>query len=148
MCIGINKKTVKKAILITLILFSFLSCSIDDNNPTFHFEFVPTESVVMPESFEQGSVYSIEYSYFKPSSCHQFNELYYEPNNNIRTIAVINRVYHGDSNNSCSELVDQLETRSFQFLVNDFEEIFIFKFWQGVNEDGEDQYLIIEVPVE
>ena len=56
---------VKKAILLTLVVFLFLSCSIDDDNPTFHFEFIPIENVEMPVAFEYGNIYDIEYSYFK-----------------------------------------------------------------------------------
>ena len=138
----------KKVILITLVFLSILSCSIDNDNPTFHFEFIPIENVVIPETFEYDNVYSIEYSYFKQSTCHHFNELYYEPFNNTRTVAVISKVYHEDADVSCEELIDQLDTRTFQFHVITNYDSYVFKFWQGVNEEGEDEYLIIEVPVE
>ena len=138
----------KKGILITLAFLSILSCSVNDDDPTFYFEFIPIENVVMPETFEYGSVYTIEYSYFKHSTCHHFNDLFYEPFNNTRTVAVINRVYYEDTNVSCEELTDQIETRTFQFHVTTGYDSYVFKFWQGVNEEGEDEYLIIEVPVE
>lgn len=139
---------VKKAVLITLVIFSFLSCSIDDDNPTFHFEFVPIETVEMPESFEFGNIYDIEYSYYKQTECHLFNDLYFEPSGNTRTVAVINRVNHEGSNVICEELIDQLETRTFQFQVINNTGSYVFRFWQGVDENGEDEYLIVEVPVE
>ena len=138
----------KKGVLITLVFLSILSCSINDDDPTFYFEFIPIENVVIPETFEYGNVYSIEYSYFKQSSCHHFNDLFYEPLNNTRTVAVINRVYHESTNVSCEELTDQIETRSFQFHAIASYDSVVFKFWQGVDEEGEDEYLIIEVPVE
>ena len=138
----------KKVILIALVFLSLLSCSIDDDTPTFYFEFIPIENVVIPESFEFGNVYSIKYSYFKQSTCHNFNDLFFEPFNNTRTVAVINRVYHEDTNVSCEELTDQLQIHTFQFHVTTNYDSIIFKFWQGVDEEGEDEYLIIEVPIE
>lgn len=139
---------VKKTILITLVIFSFLSCSVDNDNPTYHFEFIPIENVELPEAFEYGNVYDIEYSYFKQSTCHHFNDLYYEPSGNTRTVAVINRVYHESSDVICEELIDQLETRTFRFHVIDTNDSIVFRFWQGVDENGEDEFLIIEVPIE
>jgi hypothetical protein len=45
----------------------------------------------------------------------------------------------------CIETDDLLEV-SFDFFVGQ-EESYVFKFWQGENENGDNQCLIVEVPV-
>ena len=48
--------------------------------------------------------------------------------------------------NNCNDLSDELVEATFNFIVTS-NGSYIFKFWQGVDENDEDQYLIIEVPV-
>lgn len=139
---------VKKVLLLGLALLFFSSCSLDNDEPDVHFEFMPIENVVVPETFQYGEIYTIEYTYYRPSTCYFFSDLYYDAVGNTRTIAVINVVYHEDSDITCTDLDNQLEAGSFQFQVNNSNGSYTFKFWQGVNEDGEDEYLIIDVPIE
>jgi len=135
----------KKLFFFSFILVAFWSCSLDDSsNEDFHFEILPIESASVPEEMSFGEVYTIEYSYFRPSSCHGFNDLYYVAENNIRTVAVINTVI---DNNACEDLTDELVERSFSFFVQNSSGSYTFKFWQGEDENGEDIYLIHEVLV-
>jgi hypothetical protein len=136
------KKGAYLAIIICLILSS---CSLDDSaNAEFSFEFMPVESVVMPEEFMHGETYAIGVSYTKPNSCYQFNDFAYEINGNERTIAVINTVYSNSNANCTGEPV--LNTVSFDFTVTGTE-TYVFKFYQGEDEAGEEHYYIVEVPV-
>ena len=137
----------KKIIFIGIALIFLGSCSIDDDNinSDFYFEYVPIEAVDMPDSFELGESYSIEYTYYRPTECHVFNDLYYENNLDTRTIAVINIVYPNASP-PCTALTNELVTRTFNFFVNN-NETYNFRFWQGLDESGADLYLEFEVPV-
>jgi len=137
----------KKVLLLGLILVSFWSCSTDDaTNEEFNFEILPVDSVTMPERMHYNDVYTIDYTYFKPSSCHFFNDLYYITEGNNRTIAVINTVLT-DTDVICEPFTDELIERSFTFYCGKSSGTYIFKFWQGENEDGEDLYLVYEIPV-
>ena len=118
------------------------SCSIDDEGQSFHFEIMPIESVDMPEEFEFGGTYEIFIDYVKPTNCHVFNDFLYQINEQERTVGIINTVY---TDTICEEDPETV-TVSFRFLVTSLE-TYVFKFYQGEDEEGIDQYLIIEVPV-
>lgn len=133
----------KKLILLSLFLILFASCSLDDKTLDYNLEILPIESVDIPESFTLGETYPITVSYLKPSTCNLFKEFYYLKNNNERTVAVINYEY---INNNCTDLEDELVEATFNFVVTG-NGSYIFKFWQGVDENDIDQYLTIEVPV-
>lgn len=133
----------KRFIVIGLALFLFFSCDVGDDGPDFNLELLPIESVEIPDEFELGEVYAITVSYFQPSTCHTFREFYYLKENNERTVAVINYEY---LNNSCEELENELVEATFNFIVTS-NGSYIFKFWQGEDSNGENQYLTIEVPV-
>jgi len=134
----------KKLILLCFISFSFWSCTLDDDSDNFYYEFIPIENVSMPDSFTFGAVHTISYTYFRPSTCHVFRDLYYVPEDNTRTVAVINTVYE---EGNCNPLTDELVERSFDFqpLENG---TYIFKFWAGVDENDEDEFLVYEILVE
>lgn len=133
----------KKLIALILALFLFASCSINDDDPNYSFEILPIESVDIPDEFVLGETYPITVSYFRPSTCHAFKEFYYLKENNERTVAAINYVFE---NNGCETLTGELIEATFNFIVTS-NGSYIFKFWQGEDNNGEDQYLAIEVPV-
>ena len=133
----------KRFLLISLSLILFHACSLDDNSVDYSLELLPVESVDMPESFIRGEIYPITVTYFKPSSCYSFKEFYYLKENNENTVAVINYLYE---NNNCVALDDELVEATFNFEVTDNGSC-IFKFWKGVDDHDEDQYLTMEVPV-
>jgi hypothetical protein len=139
-----------KKLLLLFFALTLVSCTSDDNpNEEFHFELMPIVNINMPESFQYNNSYTIEYSYYRPTTCHVFNDLYFSYEANFRTIAVINTVYEDTETLHCQPIEGQgeLEQRSFQFLCNNDGGTYIFKFWQGTDEDGVDQYLIREVPI-
>ncbi|WP_411766078.1 hypothetical protein [Winogradskyella sp. A3E31] len=132
----------RKLILIATIAFLFVSCSINDNNPpNFSLEIMPIESVEIPSEFELGETYEISMSYTRPNGCYEFNDFIYQPEGNTRTVAIVDTVYLDEQ---CTQAIEEA-TVSFDFFVTS-SETYIFRFYQG-EEEGEDQYLIIEVPV-
>lgn len=134
----------KKLFFSCLILLSCWSCSLeDDDYVNYNFEFIPIQEVDIPSSFIIGETYQIKLHYNRPSSCHVFHDLYYDSDGPERTIAVVNVVY---DNSNCEDLENSLIERSFNFSVI-YDQVYIFKFWQGEDENGEDIYLIYEVPV-
>ena len=137
----------KNLLVLCLTLILFASCSVDDDGTNYSLEVLPVESVDIPTEFSLGEVYPITVSYFRPSTCHSFREFYYLKENNERTVAPINYVFeHEIEQNGCTNLEDNLVEETFNFIVTS-NGSYIFKFWQGEDNNGEDQYLIIEVPV-
>jgi hypothetical protein len=133
----------KKCLMILVVVISTLvSCSVDDDSPTFHFEIMPIESVQMPEEFVYGETYEISMDYIRTSGCHVFNSFLYQIDEQERTVGVINTVY---TNTICETLEENVSV-SFDFIVTSYD-TYVFKFFQGEDEEGVDQYLIMEVPV-
>lgn len=132
----------KKVLILSFILVLMGSCSLDDG-PNFRDEILPVESVDIPDSFTLGEVYPITVSYYRPSTCHAFNRFYYLKENNIRTVAVLGYKF---LQSDCEDLEDELVEATFNFHVTS-NGSYIFKFWQGEDTNGENQFLTIEVPV-
>ncbi len=135
----------KKLLFVCIVILTFWSCSVGDDNDdyNYYFEFLPIEEVVIPEAFELDSTYQIEVSYYRPSTCHSFHDFYYVAEGNERTVAVINLV---QDVSSCEEIEDELIDVSFSFKAV-YDQTYLFKFWQGENEAGEDLYLTYEIPI-
>lgn len=134
----------KKLFFLCFLSFSFWSCDLDDDSVNIYYEFIPTESVSMPDSFNLGALNTITYTYLNNSTCHYFYDLYYVAEDNTRTVAVINAIYDGSN---CTELDDNLIERSFDFYPLE-SGTYSFKFWTGVDENEEDEFLIYEILVE
>lgn len=133
----------KKFVVFCALMLSLISCSLgDDSSPSYRFEILPIESVDIPEEFTLGETYPITVYYNKPSSCYIFNDFYYDSELNQRTVAVINTVY---TDRVCTQQVE-LASATFNFMVNS-NGTYIFKFWQGEDDNGNDLYYIVEVPV-
>jgi hypothetical protein len=132
------------ALLVLTLIFTsiFTSCSLDDDTNFIGTEIIPIESVEIPEYFVFGERYEILITYNRPSTCYQFYNFYYDINENERVVAIINSVY---SDNSCVEEEESVTvTLNFETRSN---ETYLFKFYQGVDEEGEDIYYLVEVPV-
>ncbi|MEP5256082.1 MAG: hypothetical protein ABJQ39_13555 [Winogradskyella arenosi] len=133
----------KYAFLFLVFITTLTSCSIeDDDNTQYSVEFMPIESVEVPEYFIYGETYEIAMTYTQPSSCYLFRDFYYSIEGNERTVAIENNVYLSDACVEEPELVNV----SFDFNVTG-NETYLFKFYQGKDEDGVDQFHLVEVPV-
>ncbi len=135
-------RMIKKILAFSLVM-ALVGCSGDDNT-NFFYELVSIEEVVLPEVFNRGETHKITVSYFRPSDCHSFAGFDYNRLGNERTVAVVN-VIVDQENCRTIERVDLIDV-SFDFLVGQ-EESYIFRFWQGKNENGDNQFLTKEVPV-
>ncbi|MBR9847136.1 MAG: hypothetical protein GYB35_14015 [Algicola sp.] len=135
----------KKLLLISFLICSILACSPENNNDSdFYYETLPISGVNMPSVFQFGSTQQINISYFKPTGCHVFNDFYYQSDLNQKTIAIITAVF---PNQECEVFDEEMETVTFNLEVNEIDP-YVFRFWQGEDENGNDVYYIIEVPVE
>ena len=131
----------KRVFFIIFSFIIFVSCSNDDG-PTYHYELLAIEDVDLPEEFEYGKTYKVSLKYFVPDDCYISSDVLYEYDFDMRNVAVISTVlddkdcFSVDFEDEISFKVQALQT-----------EAYIFKFWQGEDEDGNPIYLIKEVPV-
>lgn len=141
----------KKLFLILVALALVFGCVPDDNEnrTNFHMEFLPVTAVDLPQTMSRGETYTIKVNFNLPTDCHYFNGFYYNRSNNTRTVAVQALVIE---DNNCTSPADSNvgEQKSFEFYCTpDYSyNYYIFKFYQGVNEEtNQDEFLEIQVPV-
>jgi hypothetical protein len=133
----------KKIVLFLVVITTLLSCSLDDDSPTYTYEVLPIDSYVVPASFTLGQTYEIKLKYQKPTSCHFYQGLYYDKYLNTRTIAVQTAV---QDNQVCTMEVPPLSEVSFNFFVTNTGS-YIFKFYKGEDAAGKDIFEEVEIPV-
>ena len=131
----------KKFLVLFITVFTLIGCSSDDED-NYRFEYVPVISAEVPNEFVHGQTYQLIVTYEMPNSCYSyyhFDYIYDDTSRIIKPIAIINEdmvctqsTYEGEF----SVFVEALQT-----------EPYIFKFWQGEDDQGEPIYLTIEVPV-
>lgn len=130
-------------VFLLFVGLSFLtSCGLENSDPRVRTEFMPVESVEIPEYFIQGDTYEILLSYVKPSSCYVFNNILFDIEGHQRTVSILNTVYVDDN----CEPQNELTTVGFDLTVSG-NDVYLFKFYQGKDEYGVDQYHLVEVPV-
>ncbi|MCB0447044.1 MAG: hypothetical protein KDD03_05935 [Gelidibacter sp.] len=134
----------KKLGVLFVMVLSLASCGIsDDGASDLYYEILPIETVDIPSEFALGQTYEISVTYNRPSSCHVFYDFYYTSDLNQRTVAVINSV---NQSQNCTTYEDNLVEVSFNFMVNNTG-TYVFRFWQGEDDNGNDMYYIVEIPV-
>jgi hypothetical protein len=141
----------KKITLLLLILFAF-SCSKDEGTDTaVYYELVPIQRCRMPYRFTAGQTYEFEMQYRQPSSCHFYKGIYFgKKPGNVRIVAIQCGVLESNSCvtypvNSTSQPEPKVETYSFKAEAGD---PYTFKIWTGKNQQGEDTYYDVVVPVD
>ena len=130
--------------LIPVLFMLFIGCSIDDD-PVEHpleYERVPILSTNLPAELTVGKKINLRLTYDRPTSCHKFSGIEYEELKGELYFAVVT-AYPKDQD---CENEDLTATTSFEFTPEPVD-FYIFKFWQGRNDQGEDMYLTVEVPV-
>lgn len=134
----------KKALIVIISIFFLGSCSLEDDGESIMQNLAPVQSVELPESFEPGQTYNIGIIYRRPTSCHAYSGLDVARNGNEIIIGVVTSYSSASSN--CVE-TGNLEASATINFVAEREDFYIFKFWQGKNQAGNDIFLTVEVPV-
>ncbi|MDO6736806.1 hypothetical protein [Wenyingzhuangia sp. 2_MG-2023] len=132
----------KRLLLASLLTLFLFSCSDDDNFSKFHIEYLPIDEAIFPSTFDYNEEYDITFKYTMPNSCYYFDNLYYKTNDSIRTVAIVAYV---DDESECTEETRE-EEQTFKITAAQKED-YIFKIWKGKDDDNEDVYDEIIVPV-
>lgn len=129
--------------LIVLTTITFSSCDKDDSSDFFYVS-LPVASVKLPPSFKVNETYQINVTYQRPNECTYFEGFdIAKLDKTARDVVVVGSTFPNDG--SCSEISEEFNV-SFNFLVL-YTDTYVFRFWTGENENGESEYLEIEVPV-
>ncbi len=130
----------KRIFFVIFAVISFVSCS--DDSTDYHYELLETEDAVVPEDLQFGQIYDITVKYIVPDDCYIASDILYEYDETARNIAVISLVV---DENSCEplEIEQELTVRVHALQTSPY----IFRFWQGEDDNGDPIYLIVEVPV-
>lgn len=131
----------KKLLLVLSVLF-LASCTIDNNNDDVRIQFLAIDDAVTPSSLTFGSTVDITINYTLPSGCYTFYELYYVPEGTTRTVAV--RALQ-NLTDPCT-LATISENYTFPLTVTQTED-YTFRFWKGTDNEGNDIFEEVIIPV-
>ncbi len=132
-----------KKLFVCIIALVALSCSTSDDTQKSYIELLPIESATVPDEFTRGETNNISITFKRSSECHAFKDIYLKDESDGLFVAVMSTVFTG--NYDCAAIDDVLE-KTFTVEPGQ-EDLFVFKFWHGTNNSGEQDYIIIEVPV-
>lgn len=137
-------KRIVMFVFVILAGFIFVSCDLDDDTPNFHFTALQVLEAELPESFDLNETYQIGVTYLRPDECTFFEGFdVARTETTTRNVVVIGSVLTDQE--VCAEVAQEIST-TFNFQVL-YTGTYLFRFWTGEDENGEAQYLEIEVPV-
>jgi len=120
------------------------SCNLDNDEPNFHFEPLRIVSAELPESFQLNQTYQITVTYELPNNCTGFSGFdVTQSDTTVRNVVVFGSV-RTDREFCTEETIEEQAT--FNFVCN-YSDTYMFRFWQGVSAEGEQEYFEVEVPV-
>ncbi len=132
----------KRFFVSLVLIFLVVSCSFDDDANNFKLETLPIKEATVPVEFIFGSMHDITVKYDLPSGCHSFYDLFYQYEGTSRTVAINSLV---NESVACTDDIREIE---YTFKVNVVQrEDYTFKFWKGVDSDGNSIFEEIIVPV-
>ena len=147
LCASQHNKTIytmKKIISALAIGFLFISCELGDDDSS-RLELLPVNSVDMPTAFAKDSITEIPVKYIRPTTCHFFNNFYYDSNVDFkRTVAIytINLNQSGCQNDNTTLVEVPLKFKPTTLGT------YNFRFWTGDNAQGISQYIEFDAIVD
>ncbi len=142
----------KKLVLLMLgFVCLFTSCDVEDDGPQTISYYAEVTEADLPEYFEKGKTYEIEITYLLPSACHTKAGIVAQrggdTDEKYREIYIVGLANADADLVDCNIEEDDLEETG-KFTINiDREEDYTFFLWQGVDEDEENIYTEVVVPV-
>lgn len=135
----------KRLVSPIFVVFAFVltSCSLSDDQPNFYFVPLQVVSAELPVSFSLHETYEINVTYVLPNGCVSFEGFEVSPiAETTRNVVPIGSQF---DDLECIDGMEEVES-SFNFICL-YSDTYLFRFWTGEDENGEQEYLEIEVPV-
>lgn len=131
------------SLLLCVVFFGLSSCKLEDDRVNFRFVPLQILSADLPESFELNETYEIRVTYLRPSACIFFEGFDITKEGvTTRNVVAIGTDFYDEV---CTLATEELEA-SFNFICL-YDEPYLFRFWTGEDENGNQQYIEVEVPV-
>ncbi|CAM3325376.1 DUF4625 domain-containing protein [Flavobacterium longum] len=131
----------KKLVLLALAIVFFASCDTGgEDNPQFALG--PVHEVTMASSFKVDSISEIMIRYKRPDDSHIFQGFYYQAVDFNRVVAI----EYAKVNTANPGQDDQIYEVPLKFKPR-FPGTYVFKFWDGTNQDGTDHFYVAEAVV-
>lgn len=132
----------KKIIVLFAGLFLFYACLNNDDQVNYGYEILPIDEFTTPESFTFGQKDTVKVKYTLKNGCYNFDNIYYEYQDTARIVGVRAIVYLDEN---CTDVITQ---REFDIIVTATqEEDYVFKFYKGVDANGDNIFEEAIVPV-
>ncbi|MGY0391319.1 hypothetical protein ACW5R3_02010 [Bizionia sp. KMM 8389] len=134
-----------KSFFICALAILVFSCATDDEiQQTNRVVLLPVESAIVPNEVSIGETYEIIVTFKKPSDCYYYKDIYMRNDPDGTLVAVLASVL--PDTYACQETNNIIEKT---FILEPTRDItnYVFKFWHGNTNTGEDTYIIFEVPV-
>ena len=106
---------------------------------------MPVSLADIPDTLTYGEDSFITLSYLRPSTCHAFAGFNVIENEQEIKLSILNTVVQNGSN--CEDLDNVTANETFEFLV-EREDYYIFKIYEGLDEEGNEVYLTKEVMIQ
>ncbi|QED37854.1 hypothetical protein FK178_09015 [Antarcticibacterium arcticum] len=141
----------KKLVLFLTASLILSSCSIENDGPRIAADFAEVTEIELPEFFEQGKTYEIKVTYLLPTACHTAAGLEVKRGNaegpGRRDIYVAGVATYDQNVVTCNRQSEDLEKTAKFAIGIDEEDPYTFYLWTGLDNDLENEFTIIEVPV-
>ena len=141
----------KKLALLFVCVLTLASCSLEDDEPSISYEWAKIVDAELPESFEKGKSYQIKFTYLLPSACHTGLGLDAKrggfTGEERRDIYVVGVTSYNPSVTECTIQSEDLEREKTLTINIDEDEPYTFYLWDGLDDEEESQYIVVEVPV-
>lgn len=132
-----------KKILFVLLTFGLFSCNKEDEGDKYYQELLPIANYSLPAELKKDSIYTFEFQFNRPTTCHIVDGFYYDKYQNIRKIAIATTVLE---QNNCEPASVNPLTKTLDFKPTT-ESSYVFKIWKGKDVNNQDIFDEIEIPV-
>jgi hypothetical protein len=134
----------KKFVFFLIMISMVVSCTLDDE-PKSDSVALPIESVIIPSDWPLNQLGAIKVTYRRPTTCHLFNGFNYQYTDEFTRTVNIEAIKFNDDN--CIDASAESYEVDLQFKPTEFG-IYHFKFWSGVDENGNNTFLEYDIDVQ
>lgn len=140
----------KKLLLLFALVFLTAGCSLDstDDKVDFTIQYLPTDSVEVPEFMTPGKTYALKLYFHRPNTCYYLNNNFYTAaTESALTIAIESVLLENEKCETPATAVTESVTFNFQCPLSQTSDSYTFKFFKGNDDYGKQQFTEVKVPV-
>ncbi len=138
----------RKILLLLATLLVISSCSLEpDPQADYYVEFLPADGVIIPHFVVPGESYQVTVLYTKPNGCYLFDRFHTEQEGDAILIAVQAAVRMDSECKKYENMQQEDHSFTFKCAENLTTNSYIFKFYTGLDDNGNKTYEQVEIPV-